>query len=176
MVGRRKWQPTSVFFPGGSCGQRGLEGCCPTGSHRVGQSGSDLACMHALEKELAAHSSILAWRILWTEGPGGLLSIGVHRVGRNGSDSAAAAAAWVITVKSKVYLLISVWVRMRTVLPLNCKWPGQSLEMDHDYLPEIMRGPVRVNRAGLRRWGGDRGSMRVPGNGEESGKSGGANQ
>ena len=33
-----------------------------------------------LEKEMATHSSILAWRILWTEEPGGLLSIGSHRV------------------------------------------------------------------------------------------------
>ena len=32
------------------------------------------------EKEMATHSSILAWRILWTEEPGGLLSIGLHRV------------------------------------------------------------------------------------------------
>ena len=31
-------------------------------------------------KEMATHSSILAWRIPWTEEPGGLLSIGSHRV------------------------------------------------------------------------------------------------
>ena len=37
---------------------------------------------------LATHSSILAWRILWTEEPGGLLSIGLHRVGHNWSDVA----------------------------------------------------------------------------------------
>ena len=36
-----------------------------------------------LEKEMATHSSILAWRILWTEEPGGLLSIESHRVGHN---------------------------------------------------------------------------------------------
>ena len=36
---------------------------------------------HALEKEMATHSSVLAWRIPWTEEPGGLLSIGSHRVG-----------------------------------------------------------------------------------------------
>ena len=36
-----------------------------------------------MEKEMAAHSSILAWRILWMEEPGGLLSIGFHRVRRN---------------------------------------------------------------------------------------------
>ena len=46
-----------------------------------------------LEKEMATHSSVLAWRILWMEEPGGLLSVGSHRVGHDGSDSAAAAAA-----------------------------------------------------------------------------------
>ena len=34
----------------------------------------------ALEKGLATHSSILAWRILWTEDPGGLQSMGSQRV------------------------------------------------------------------------------------------------
>ena len=33
-----------------------------------------------LEKEMATHSSILAWRIPWTEEPGGLLSMGLQRV------------------------------------------------------------------------------------------------
>ena len=33
-----------------------------------------------LEKEMATHSSILAWRILWTEEPGGLQSRGLQRV------------------------------------------------------------------------------------------------
>ena len=36
-----------------------------------------------LEKEMAAHSSILAWRIPWTEEPGGLQSTGSQRVGHN---------------------------------------------------------------------------------------------
>ena len=36
-----------------------------------------------LEKEIAAHSSILAWRIPWTEEPGGLQSIGSQRVRPN---------------------------------------------------------------------------------------------
>ena len=34
-----------------------------------------------LEKGMAAHSSILAWRIPWTEEPGGLQSMGLQRVG-----------------------------------------------------------------------------------------------
>ena len=36
-----------------------------------------------VEKEMAAHSSILTWRILWTEEPGGLQSTGSQRVGHN---------------------------------------------------------------------------------------------
>ena len=38
---------------------------------------------HALEKEMATHSSILAWRIPGTEEPVGLPSMGSHRVGHN---------------------------------------------------------------------------------------------
>ena len=44
---------------------------------------------HALEKEMATHSSILAWRILRMAEPGGLLSIWSHRVGHDWSDTAA---------------------------------------------------------------------------------------
>ena len=36
-----------------------------------------------LEKEMAIHSSFLAWKIPWTEEPGGLQSVGLQRVGRN---------------------------------------------------------------------------------------------
>ena len=38
---------------------------------------------HPLEKEIATHSSVLAWRIPGTGEPGGLLSMGSHRVGHN---------------------------------------------------------------------------------------------
>ena len=38
---------------------------------------------HALEKEMAAHSSVLAWRIPGMVEPGGLLSMGSHRVGHD---------------------------------------------------------------------------------------------
>ena len=38
---------------------------------------------HALEKEMATHSSVLAWRIPGMEEPGGLPSMGSHRVGHN---------------------------------------------------------------------------------------------
>ena len=41
------------------------------------------------EKEMATHSSVLAWRIPGTGDPGGLLSMGSHRVGHEWSDAAA---------------------------------------------------------------------------------------
>ena len=48
---------------------------------------------HALEKEMATHSSVLAWRLPGTGELGGLPSMGSHRVGHDWSDLAAAAAA-----------------------------------------------------------------------------------
>ena len=49
---------------------------------------------HALEEEMATHSSVLAWRIPGKAEPGGLPSLGSHRVRHDWSDLAAAAAAW----------------------------------------------------------------------------------
>ena len=47
---------------------------------------------HVLEKEMATHSSVPAWRIPGTGEPGGPLSMGLHRVRHDWSDLAAAAA------------------------------------------------------------------------------------
>ena len=49
---------------------------------------------HALEKEMATHSSVLVWRIPGISEPGGLPSMGSHRVGHDWSDLAAVAAEW----------------------------------------------------------------------------------
>ena len=46
---------------------------------------------HALEKEIATHSSVLAWRIPGTGEPGGLPYMGLHRVRHDCSDLAAVA-------------------------------------------------------------------------------------
>ena len=59
---------------------------------------------HALEKEMATHSSVLAWRIPGTGEPGGLLSMGSHRVGHDWSDLAAAAGS-----TSEVPVLQDMW-------------------------------------------------------------------
>ena len=49
----------------------------------VGDWGSTLVQEDPLEKEMATHSSILAWRIPWTEETGGLQSMGSQRVGHD---------------------------------------------------------------------------------------------
>ena len=52
---------------------------------------------HALEKDMATHSSVLAWQIPGMGEPGGLPSLGSHRVGHDLGDLAAAAVqrTWV---------------------------------------------------------------------------------
>ena len=61
---------------------------------------------HALEKEMATHSSVLAWRIPGTAEPGGLPSMGLHRVGHDWGDLAAAAAA------ARKSTLCSFWIKI----------------------------------------------------------------
>ena len=57
---------------------------------------------HALEKEMATHSSVLAWRIPGTGEPGELPSMGSHRVGHDWSDLAIAIAMRNINVDLSV--------------------------------------------------------------------------
>ena len=52
----------------------------------------------ALEKEMATHPSVLAWRIPGTGEPGELPSMGSHRVGHDWSDLAAVCVKWYFTV------------------------------------------------------------------------------
>ena len=91
---RRRWHPATVLLPGKSHGWRSLVGC----SSWVAKSRTRLSDFtftfhyHALEKEMATHSSVLAWRIPGTGEPCGLLSMGSHRVRHDWSNLAAAAA------------------------------------------------------------------------------------
>ena len=65
-----------ISFPGGS---RDKESACNAGDPRVRAWGQQ----DPVEKGMATHSGILAWRISWTEEPGGLQSIVLQRVGHN---------------------------------------------------------------------------------------------
>ena len=74
---------------------------------------------HALEKEMATHSCVLAWRIPGMGEPGGLPSMGSHRVEHDWSDLAAAAA-----VLSHVQLFESLWTIARQA-PLSMRFSRQ---------------------------------------------------
>ena len=78
---RRQWHPTPALLPGKSHGRRSLVGGCPWGHY-----GSDMIerlHFHAVGKEMATHSSVLAWRVPGTGEPGGLPSLGSHSVRHN---------------------------------------------------------------------------------------------
>ena len=57
---------------------------------------------YPLEEEMAAHSSTLTWRILWTEEPGGLQSMGSQRVGQNWETSLHFTSWWIMTFTRKL--------------------------------------------------------------------------
>ena len=69
---------------------------------------------HVLEKEMATHSSVLAWRIPGMEEPGGLLSMGSHRIGHDWSDLAAASAA-AVTERHVWFLIWMLIILMYSV-------------------------------------------------------------
>ena len=91
----RQWHPTPVLLPGKSHGWRSLVGCSPWGHWGLDMTErlTFTFHFHALEKEMATHSSVLAWSISGTGEPGGLPSMGSHGIGHDWSDAAAAAAA-----------------------------------------------------------------------------------
>ena len=80
LVTGRQWQPTPVLLPRKSQGQKSLVGCSPWGREELDTT--ERLHFHALEKEMATHSSVLAWRIPGTEETG-RPSMGSHRVGHD---------------------------------------------------------------------------------------------
>ena len=85
---RRQWHTTPVLLPGKSHGRRSLVGCSPWGCEEVDMT--ERLHFQALEKEMATHSSALAWRIPGMGEPGGLPSMGSHGVGHDWCNLAAA--------------------------------------------------------------------------------------
>ena len=85
MFWRRQWHPTPVLLPGKFHGQ----GAWWAAVHGVAEAQTGLSDFtftfhfHALEKETATHSSVLAWKVPGTGEPGGLPSMGSHRLGHD---------------------------------------------------------------------------------------------
>ena len=125
---------------------------------------------HALEKEMATHSSVLAWRIPGTEEPGGLLPMGSHRVRHDWSNLAAAAVVLQCCVSFLLYskvnqlyvytypihLLLFSWspcissVQFSFSVMSNSLWPHG---LQHTRLPCPSPTPkVCSNSCALSRW------------------------
>ena len=87
---------------------------------------------HTLEKAMATHSSVLAWRIPGTGEPGGLPSMGSHRVGHDWSDLAAAAAAkhiWMWELDYKESWVLKNWCFWTVVLEKTLESPLDGTEI-----------------------------------------------
>ena len=111
------------------------EGCL-LAPHHLSPSVSDFPFtfhFHALEKEMATHSSVLAWRIPGTGEPGGLPSMGSHRVGYNWSDLAAAATAFLYT--HLIFLLSTMTVSVQ--LDFFSSFPFQIVTTLWDWYKEM---------------------------------------
>ena len=78
-----QWHPTPVLLPGKSHGWRSLVGCSPWGREESDTTERLPFHFYALEKEMATHPSLIAWRIPRTGEPGGLPTTGSHRVGHD---------------------------------------------------------------------------------------------
>ena len=82
-------------------------------------------CFHALEKEMATHSRVLAWRIPGTGEPGGLLSMGSHRV-RHDKRLSSILSDWlkVSTFRLRNHKLLCFYVSLFTCSSTNatCKY------------------------------------------------------
>ena len=109
--------PGSGRSPGGrhgsllqySCLENPMDrGAWEAAVHGVAEGGTRLSDLtftfhfHALEKEMATHSSVLAWRIPGTREPGGLPSMGLHRVGHDWSDLAVAMQCYEFLVNHQL--------------------------------------------------------------------------
>ena len=104
---RRQWHPTPALLPGKSQGWRSLVGRSPWGREESDKTQRLHFHFHALEKEMATHSSVLAWRIPGIGEPHGLPSMGLYRVRHDCSDLAADSIlkSRDITLPTKVHLV-----------------------------------------------------------------------
>ena len=134
MCQRRRWHPLQS-----SCLENPMDGGAWWAAvHGVAKSRTRLSDFtfpfhfHALEKDMATHSSVLAWRTPGTAEPGGLPSMGSHWVGHDWSNLARDVCTQSL---SYVQLFVTPW----TVLcqgPLSIGFPGKNTEMGCHFLPQ----------------------------------------
>ena len=94
---------------------------------------------HALEKEMATHSSVLAWRIPGTGKPGGLPSMGLHRVRDDWSDLAAAAAEEAREFQKNIYFCSIGYAKAFDCVEHNKLWEILKEKGIPDHLTYLLR-------------------------------------
>ena len=144
-------------FPGGSSGK---ESACNAGDpvRFLGQE-------DPLEREMATHSNILAWRIPCTDEPGRVQSMGLHRVGHDWATSLTHSLICLYSVKSNL-------VRWALILPcftnetkaarggiMTSSMSGASKWQSHDWSLDdsLWRGCFQSRQVVTRRWEDARG-------------------
>ena len=85
---------------------------------------------HALEKEMATHSSVLAWRIPGMGAPGGLPSMRSHRVGHKWSDLAVAVAGS-LTIKTPCNSFKNKVMRLNLIIELLSNLKEKYMKSSH---------------------------------------------
>ena len=93
---------------------------CKASACNVGHPGSVPGLEDSLEKDMATHSNILAWRIPWMKEPGGLQSVGLQRFGHDWATSLHSLecnSQWYLTA------FVCLWPALnQCVHPWCCRW------------------------------------------------------
>ena len=131
-IRRRQWHPTPVLLPGKSYWRRSLVSGSPWGHEESDMT--ERLLFHALEKEMATHSSVLAWRIPGTGEPVGLLSMGSHRVRHDWSDLAAA-----MRIKSRDAKAADRYHPLKGVQGGEQKWGPLSSRVGRNWREQVFR-------------------------------------
>ena len=98
---------------------------------------------HALEKEMATHSSVLAWKIPGTGEPGGRPSMGSHRVGHNWSDLAAATTIEPVLYSLEAELLSPCTATTEAHAPWSqCSTTRETIEMRSPHISMNVEQPL----------------------------------
>ena len=100
-----------------------------------------------LEEGMAIHSSILAWRIPWTEGLGGPQSIASHRVGHNWSNLAHKHAAFFMAQLSHPYMTTG-----KTITLTRWTFVGKVMSLLFNMLSRLVRAFLPRSKRLLVSW------------------------
>ena len=99
----------------------------PANAGDIRDTGSSVGREDPLEEVMATHFSILAWRIPWTEEPGGLQFIGLQRIGHDWSNLAHICMDYEFMEDSHLHhIKFNLWstvLNCTKLLIFECVWP-----------------------------------------------------